>query len=491
VTLLKNAAANFLRAAATSAIAVVLPLLLIVILPDAEYTAWAIIFSASTVLLFLDLGLPTSVQVLVSRELEDGRAAGAVRVTWVGLGVTASIVAAFATPVSVLAAWLGSVYPAMDPDLTTMAAQALLLLALAQATTLASNTVAAYFAGAQDSMRASRILVPGRLLAGVACVLTAFVTHDLRVLAASFLLPLLASLVVLSRAVRRAGRAATVADAVESPLRELLRFNGPLVVWGLALSVVSGLDLLLVGRFDYDRVVAFSVATVLTSGVVGLSNAVLATILPQLARFHASGDDISLRALTVDAGRWAAALVASQFLVLAAACLVIPQVRDSALYLALLGLAMTARLAVAPLAFAVVATGSHRVLIGPPILEAALNLGLSVALGLQLGAAGVALGTTVSALTAAVIMVTYCLSRVPELEPLRGEYVRDALTGPGSRVLPFGVGATVVLSLDLPASLAVPTILVGLLVSLGLILHAVRSDVDRVAQTLRAKARAA
>jgi O-antigen/teichoic acid export membrane protein len=468
MTVASNAGANIIRALASSSISVLLPMALLIVLPAPAYNAWAVIFSTAALAVYLDFGIPTTVQVLVSSALASGDHRSAKRATWLGLAVTLVSLAVVSSAVVVIALNLTTIFAKMPPGLSRSAGVAFVLLFAAQAATLCSNSIAGYWAGAQRSVRATTVLVPARLLAGLVCLATALVSHSLPLLAVTFLVPLLVGAFVLGMTVHWAPGAPRASNADETvQLRAVLRFTAPLIVWGVAMAVVSGLDLTLVGIVDYHAVRLFSVATVLTAGIVGICNAAFGSTLPEFARLHAIHDIAAFRSLLVQSGTLASTIISAMLATAVGFVALVPQLHGAWTYLALLGLGMAARVAVAPISYALVGSGAHRSLVLPPLLEAAMNLGLSILLGRAMGATGVALGTTVSAIVGTVVTMTYSSSKQPTVHDARHEYARLCFFRPTVILGPGAAGIALSSVMEVSA-LSAASIIIGTVLTLAL-----------------------
>lgn len=446
--LVKNGLANLLRAFSSSAVAVLLPLLLVLILSPQSYAAWALIFSIGAFVVYLDLGVPTTVQAMVGRAISSGENSGASQVTASGLKIVTAVSVFCLIAAAVTALFFAELFPAVPAAVRLEAQISLVIVFFGQTANLVGNTASAYFAGQQRSFVPAAILAPARVASMLAALSAALITSDLVWTSVSFAIPLLAgSAILVARYVvdaRGAARAslsgshqpAEGASRAEHGVRALLRYSGPLMVWGLCVLLITGTGTILVARFDYASIVPFSIATVIVSALAGLSTAATAPLLPELARTHAlDGINAVSRQVRTLSVLTSSLLFATTAFLLAAAPWYLPildrrltdGIGHSWWILAVLLVGNTVHLSGAPMSLAFIATKTHTRVVFPPVIQAVVSFGTSILLGSFLGALGVALGVFLGAILGVLMMFTWSI-RLTSVFDLRAVEMLSSVT---------------------------------------------------------------
>lgn len=211
--------------------------------------------------------------------------------------------------------------------------------------------------------------------------------------------------------------------------------------------LVTGLDLILVGRFDFAAVTPYAVAATLITFLAGVQNAIVGVIMPHSAVLHANRDSKALGTLllkTTQFGVLLLLLIGLPLIIFAPVIIRVwigPQFQQiGGVLLSILVLANIVRLAAAPYASILIGTGQQRLVIVSPLLEAGTNLLFSVLLGLKYGARGVAEGTLIGAFVGMLGHILYNIPRTRK-EILVGvkSFVFSAIGVPALTGLPLAV----------------------------------------------------
>jgi O-antigen/teichoic acid export membrane protein len=189
-------------------------------------------------------------------------------------------------------------------------------------------------------------------------------------------------------------------------------------VISLCMILISNVDLTIVGHFNFIAVGPYSVATTLTTFLYGLNAAVCAAFYAPIAVMEQRGDHAGIRAslerLTLFTSLInMAVIVANHLLGKALLTLWVGPAFMSKTFpiLEVLLVANAIRLVASPFAAGVIATGRPKALISSGVIEAAVNLPLSILLAVFMGPIGVAYGTFVGAVVG-VVWVLIVISRV-------------------------------------------------------------------------------
>lgn len=416
--LMKNAGANLVRAVATSAMTVLLPLALVALFDGQHYAAWALVFSIGAYVVYLDLGIPTTIQAMVGRALGADDRRTARRVTFSGLTIVGGIATLCLLVAISVSGGFSIFFPDIPRALISQAGTALPIIVGGQVSVLLGNVAAAYFGGQQRSHVPMLVLTPARLLCMLSAVTLAFATGRLDLTAWGFAVPLIMGAAVLIVFFLRDSRGAS---GVEHPPTErsgivaVLTSSGPLMIWGVCALLTTGVGVAIVARFDYGAVVAYSIATIFVSALAGAQSSLTTPWLPEFGR------DFTMRGPTrVAAQVVRVSAVNAVFLCAIVAVLVViapwalplltrhaqaDLVSDWSIF-AILLTGSAIHLIATPLTLAFIATRSHTKIIAPPVIEAAISLVLSLVLGQRMGAIGVA----IAALVAGIVGVVLCFA---------------------------------------------------------------------------------
>jgi O-antigen/teichoic acid export membrane protein len=406
-----NSAWNLLRAASNSAVVIGLPLVLVFQLPAETFAVWALMFSISSFVIFFDLGLYPIVRAKVAREARLGSLAQAHRWTTSGVliltatGCICTVAAATAGPS------LDHLFGEIPAGLVGHAAVCLVILTVGQACFLVLNGVASYFSGLQRSKLPALVATISRLASMALVLVAATRTSDLIVLAAAFSVPtaLGALYLVVAFARERHADAPATTPGPHRLWKALLRDSGPLIVWSACVLAVSGAGTAIVGAVDFQGVAAFAVSASLALGVTGVGNAVVSPLLPELSHAHAGGDDAfdALVSGSFTLNAWMLTLCTAGSWVVGWAVLAGRGTSDewltSSVVLVLVTTATSLRLSLTPISMAFIASGTHRRVVAPPILDAVVTLALCLALGTAFGVVGVSSGLLAGAAVAVVV----------------------------------------------------------------------------------------
>lgn len=419
--LARNAGWNLLRGFASSGVSVVLPVALAAILAVSEYRAWALVFGLAAFIGYLDLGIPTSVQALVARAHATGSSQGKARAGAVGILLVAVLSAVTVATAIVIAAFLGALFPAVPTSLRETTGFALVAIAVGQTSNLLGNVAAAYFAGQQRAKVSALVLTPARLVALGSALVVALSGLGLDLIALSFAGPLVIGAVVMLVLVAIEVHGKLASGFLKALWREtvsLIAYSGPLMLWSFCVLITSGAGVVVVGRLDYANVAVYSFGTVIASALIGFQSAVSGPLLPEFAarwvskQYAALAEMLSTATALNGAALFGLAGVVTALLpVLLSGYLAVHESGNSWLIVTLVVVGNVIHLLGGPLSIAFIASGRHARIVMPPVVEALLSVGLSVALGITLGALGVAVAELCAALVGLMLGFTWSLRR--------------------------------------------------------------------------------
>jgi O-antigen/teichoic acid export membrane protein len=234
------------------------------------------------------------------------------------------------------------------------------------------------------------------------------------------------------------------AGVCRATAHELGKFCASLSVWSFSMFLVAGLDVSVVGYFDFSAVGYYSVASSLVMFFAGANGAVCSALMTPVAALHASGQSERIRRLLLSTSRLntfvnfvaAAGMLAFGRLVLR---LWVGETyaAQSLAYLDILVIANAVRLVANPYASMLVATGQQRQGIAQGLVEGITNFVVSIAAAALLGPIGVALGTLVGALCGVGWSYSFTVKRTTEIPLSRKQFAIEGLVRPLSCALPI------------------------------------------------------
>jgi O-antigen/teichoic acid export membrane protein len=445
-TVLRNASANLLRLAASGIVALLLPPFLVRMLPTETYSTWALVLQVTAYLGFLDFGIQTAVARFVAHadELNDPAQRN-------GIASTAFVLLAFASGlgmfvIGVLAWQLPHIFKAMPVSLRDDARIAMLLMGGSFALGLPVSVINAIFVGQQRNKIPVGILIVNKLATAALIGIVVFRHSGMVAMGAVVALANVFSYCASFIAWRTWAPHVTIRTklASKSYAKQIAGYSAALGVWYLGTMMVSGLDLSIVGVFDYSAVAYYAVAVTLTNFVVQTQNAIFAAVLPASAVLNARGDSQKLGTLLVSSTRYGMLVLLAMALPLILAGRSILNIwvgRDyairSVLLMQLLVAANVVRLSFLPYATLLLGMGEQRKVVMSPIAEGVTNLLASVLLASFFGAIGVAIGTLIGSFVSVTFHVLHNMPRTAGIDIDRYLLVREGLFRPLLCAVPF------------------------------------------------------
>ena len=437
-TVFSNGLWNVLGGMSSAIVAVLVPPFLTRTLPPEAYGAWAVALQIGTYVNIFGMGLQAAVGRYVAfhhgpealRE-RDGIVASAF---WcVLLAALAGVLA-----IGVVAANTDRLFPQLSTAWQADAAMATGLLGLSFGVGLVGSVFGSVFFGLQKNHVPAIAQLGGRI-AQAGLLIAAAHTHSLTDMALAHLLGSIGLSSILAWLWRKWTWKPTIAVSWVSrgSLKELGGFCLSLTVWNLAMLLVSGLDLLIITRYEFGAVPYYAVSLTLVSFIAGTLQALAAALTPAAASMQASGSQAQLRALFVRAtGLMSiAGLLVSAPLVFAGQDILALWVgpayaSNSYQLLALLAGATVIRTCLLSYGMIAIGTGQQRRMIYTPLAEGAVSLALSIWWAKHYGAMGVAYAKVVSAVVGIfLLIIQHALVRtIPRLT--RAEVVKTGIVRP-------------------------------------------------------------
>jgi O-antigen/teichoic acid export membrane protein len=384
------------------------------------YAIWVLVLQVTAYMGFLDFGLQTAVARYIAFAEEKKDAAwrdGIFSTALAGLSAAAlfGVLCLLA-----LAAFAGSIFPSVPHTLLPSMRWAILIAGTSTAVGLPASAWNGVFVGLQRYEFPAVTISMGRLVTSIGLVLAAVSGKSLVFMACvvcgANLLTYASQFVLLRRLFPNVRFRVSLITGVT--VRELSGYCASLTVWSFSTLLVTGFDLILVGRFEFSYVAIYSAAAVLITFLGGLQNSLFSVIMPHSAALQASGDAKALGNLLLKCTR-----LSTVSLLLTGLPLVLfsfPIIKiwlgqryaiDGSSILVILVIGNMIRLLGLPYASILVGTGQQRLILLSPLIEGISNLVASIVLGFKFGAIGVAWGTFIGAVAGLLATVAYSVPR--------------------------------------------------------------------------------
>jgi O-antigen/teichoic acid export membrane protein len=445
-TIARNAVANVARGMAAALVALAVPPFLTRALPPAKYGAWSLVLQLAAYVAYLEFGVHTAVGRLVAHGNERCDFEHRDKVINTALALLAGACVLAMALIVILIVFLPEFFRKMPVSLYHDVRIALLLIGGSLAIGLPASVVNGIFFGLQRYGALALVIGSSRILSGVLIVCLARSGGQIPAMALSMAAVNLFSYAVLWFLARRYAPDIHISPGLISRKagRELAVECMGLTVWSFSMLLISGLDLTLVGIFDFQNLPYYAVAATLVTFAAGAQNSMFAATVPSTAVLHARGDQWRLGRMVIDGTRYGMVLLLVTGLPLLLATKPILHLWvgaayavRTAIFLQILVTANILRLSGVPYAMALVGTGQQRLVILTPIFEGLTNLSISVVAGYYWGAVGIAFGTLCGAFVVIAGNLFYNMPRTTELRFSIHEYVFSSILRPTLCVLPL------------------------------------------------------
>jgi len=384
---IKNAAMNVLRGASIAIMTLLVPPFLTRALSVDQYGAWSLVMQLTAYIAYLDFGLQTAVGRFVAHGTETGSyqerdAIVSTAFVVLGAGAVFGMLA-----ILVVAGLVPILFRQMPSSLVGSVRSALLIVGASVALGLPASAVSAVFIGLQRNEVPALIVVAAKLLTATLLIVAVHYTTSLAILGAivsgtsavSY-----AGLCVFYRRLASQIRIRPVLATWESA-KELYGYCRSLTVWTLGMILVTGLDLVVVGWYDFRSVAYYAVAASLVAFIIGTQNAICGALISPVAVQHARGDEKQLGLMLIHSTRFGVLLLMGSAIPICFGARPILTAWVGASYaeqaqvlLILLIIANVIRLSTTPYCVVLIGTGQQRGVVLTPILEGVVNLGVSL-----------------------------------------------------------------------------------------------------------------
>lgn len=467
-SILANATANVLRLVGSGIVVLAVPPFLVRVLSRDAYSAWALLMQWVLWVGFLDFGLQIAVARFVahSDELNQTDERDAVVSTAFAL---LSVACGVALVLIALLAWqFPHAFSTMPSHLRQEGRIALLVMGGSLALGLPAAVFPAVFIGLQRNNIPAALSIGHKTVTACLVIAAAVKHYGLGVMAAAVALSNIGFYIASWVAWRHwaSGVRIRLASIRKHCARRIVAYSSVLTVWNGAMLLISGIDLSVVGIFDYRATAVYAVAATLTNVVAQTQGAIFAAFLPASAVLSARGDHGKLGAMLLSSTRYGCVtlllmglplLISGHFIL---RIWVGPEYAEQGTaILQVLVVANIIRLISLPYSTLLLGSGEQKKVILSPIAEGITNLIASVAGAYLFGAIGVAVGTLIGSFVNVAFHLFYNMPRTPSIAIDRPLLVKDGFLRP--------FGCAIPLALIMLLHLLVPQLSLAVLVPLA------------------------
>ena len=404
---LQGSASNMVRVLLSMLVSLVLPPFLVHRMTLAEYGAWVLILQLSGYITLLDFGLQTAIGKFVAEYDASGERDASRRLLSTAFTML-SVVALAGCLVTAVMTWsVPQLFHQMPPALVPEVRWALLIIGASTALTLPFGTFLATFTGLQQYLFPTIVATASRVGSAAGLIILLYLHGTLEQLAivmAAFNVAAAASQFYGWRRFVQPRVAFSFLSFDRGSAVQLAKYGGALSIWTLSMFLISGLDIVIVGHFDYPNTGFYGVATSVTNFMLLIVGSIFGPILPAVSSIQAGSNPSNIGELVIRVTRYCTLLLCLLGLPLLVGAYPLLSLWvghqyavRSAFYLEMLVLGNVVRQLTYPYVLVVVATGRQHLATLSAIAEAMVNVLVSVLLVTRIGAVGVAIGTLVGA----------------------------------------------------------------------------------------------
>jgi O-antigen/teichoic acid export membrane protein len=401
-TISRNIVASLARVVAVSLIALVLPAYLTHHLPVTTYAAWVLILQLGAYVSYLDLGIQTGVSKFVAEYNARGDQTGAGHHASAGLALMI-FAGTLGLACTLILAWqVPRLFSRMPSNLYPDVRISVALVGFSLSLGLICAVYSAVFLGLQRYGIPMTISIVNR--ASFALVVLAVVALHGSLAAMGLAVALVNTATGLLQVVAWRRKASHIRISTRlvnfHVLNVVARYCSLQSIWTVAMLCVTGLDVAIVGHFDYVQTAYYSIATLPTSFALAIIGSMMGPLMPASSAMSTHRSAVEMGDLLARITRYSTVILLLTGLPLMVCGF--PLLRlwvgpayalHTLKYLRILVLANVIRNLCAPYATMIAATGRQGAATTTAISEAVVNLGSSIYLASRFGAIGVALGT--------------------------------------------------------------------------------------------------
>jgi O-antigen/teichoic acid export membrane protein len=422
-------------------VSLVLPPFLVHRMTPAEYSAWVLILQLSAYVNLLDLGLQTAIGKFIAEYDASGDRDASRRLLSTAFTMLAGAAAIGCCVIAAMTWSVPKLFHQMPAALVPEVRIALLTVGLSTALALPFGTFVSTFVGLQRYLLPA-IIATGSRVGSAAALIVLLLLHgslvQLAIVMGAFNLAIAASQYFSWRRFvqDRVGFSFLFFDRRSAA--QLAKYGSVLSIWTLAMFLISGLDIVIVGHFDYRNTGFYAVASSVTNFMLLVVGSLFGPILPAVSSIQAGSTPSHIGGLVVRVTRYCTLVLCLLGLPILFGAYPLLSLWvghqyaiRSALYLEILVIGNVVRQLTYPYVLVVVATGRQHLATLSAIAEATVNIVVSILLVTRIGAAGAAIGTLVGAFVSLGMHVAVSMRLTqPTIQIRRSRFALEGLARP-------------------------------------------------------------
>ncbi len=444
---LQGSASNVTRVLLSMLVSLVLPPFLVHHMAPAEYSAWVLILQLSAYVNLLDFGLQTAIGKFVAEYDASGDREASHHLVSTSFTLLAVAGAIACAALAVMVWSVPRLFHQMPSGLVGQVRMALLAVGLSTAFALPFSTFLSTFTGLQQYVFPTVVATFSRVGTAVALIVLLLLRGSLVQLAL-----VMAAFNVVTAAIQFLGWRRLVRARVDfsfllfhrgSAVR-LAKYGSILSIFTLAMFLISGLDIVIVGHYAYQETGFYAVANAAVNFMLALVSSVFGPLIPAVSSIQSATTPNRIGELCIKATRYCALLLCLLGLPLLIGAYPLLSLwvgkryaAQSALYLEVLVVGNVVRQLAFPYILVVVATGKQHLATIAAISEACVNIVISIWLVQKIGAIGVAIGTLIGAFVSVGVHVLVSMPRTQTAILIRrSRFLLQGLLRPLLMVIP-------------------------------------------------------
>jgi O-antigen/teichoic acid export membrane protein len=405
--MLQGSASNLTRVLLSMLVSLVVPPFLVHRMPPVEYSAWVLIFQLSAYVGLLDLGLQTAIGKFVAEYDARGDRQASHHLVSTSFTILAAASAVATAAIAVMVWLVPQLFDQMPATLVPDVRIALLAVGLSTAFALPFGAFSSIFTGLQQYVFPTVVATVSRVASAGSLIVLLLLHCGLVPLAL-----LMAGFNVVTAAMQFYGWRRFVRERVDFSFLlfhrpsaiQLAKYGSVMSIWTLAMFFVSGLDIVIVGHFQYKDTGFYAIASGAANFMLAVVSSVFGPLIPAVSSMQLGTTPDRIGDLCIRTTRYCTLLLCLLGLPLVFGAYPLLSLwvgkkyaAQSALFLEVLVLGNVVRQLAFPYILCVVATGKQHLATVAAISEACVNIVVSIWLVRHIGAVGVALGTLVGA----------------------------------------------------------------------------------------------
>jgi O-antigen/teichoic acid export membrane protein len=407
----------------------------------AEYSAWVLILQMSAYVNLLDFGLQTAIGKFVAEYDASGDRDASRRLLSTSFTILAGTAVIGCIVIFLLTWSVPKLFHQMPAALIPEVRLALLAIGLSTALTLPFGTFLSSFVGLQQYLFPTIVATASRVGSAAGLIVLLLMHCNLVELAL-----VMAAFNVATAASQFLGWQRFVSERVgfsfllfDRPSAvKLAKYGSVLSIWTVAMLLISGLDVVIVGHFDYRNTGFYAVASSITNFMLLVVSSVFGPVLPAVSSIQAGSTPSHIGELVIRVTRYCTLLLCLLGLPILFGAYPLLSLwvghqyaMRSALYLEILVIGNAVRQLAYPYVLVVVATGRQHLATISAVAEAIVNILVSVFLVTRIGALGVAIGTLIGAFVSLGVHLAVSMHFTqPTIQIRRLRFARQALFRP-------------------------------------------------------------